>query len=96
MDRGRSYRLGRGFAYRRERFGGILFHYEGVRPDPRVYFVPSPFLVDLLEAVERHPDAPLGSLIDAVAAHFGLDHAQVRSVEAFFTTLTERGALVPL
>jgi len=88
----RRHRPGPGFAFRREAFGGILFHFEGRRPDPRVSIVDSPFLVQLLELVEQ---APLGELLDQAAAQFGLDPAQERTLRAFFTALVERGALVP-
>ncbi len=95
MDRSKRYRFGTGFAYRREHFGGILYHYEGVRPDPRVYFIDSPFLIDLLDALRAHPDATLGWLIESVRDHFRLNRAQIGAIEEFFATLTSRGALVP-
>jgi putative mycofactocin binding protein MftB len=95
MDRSLRYRLGRGFSFRREDFGGILFHYEGVRPDPRVTLVDSPFLIDLLELLRDHPERSLDGLLSAVRDHFRLNAAQQAALERFFTTLTERGALVP-
>ena len=95
MDPSRPYRLHRGFRYRRESFGGILYHYEGVRPDPRVYFLDSPFLIDLLELVESHLETPLGGLTGAVRERFALSPAQFRAMEDFLATLAGRGALVP-
>lgn len=92
MDFSRSYRLARGFSFRREPFGGILYHFEGDRPDPRLYFVDSPFLVGLLELIEQ---APLAELIGQVRDHFSLSPAQVGVVREFLTTLGERGAFVP-
>ena len=92
---GRCYGFGHGFTFRREAFGGILFHYEGVKPDPRVTFVDSAFLIDLLETVRDRPELPLAALADAVQAHFALDPAERARLDAFFTTLIERGALVP-
>jgi len=95
LQPGRRYRPGRGFTYRRESFGGILYHYEGVQPDPRVTFVDNAFLIDLLDAVTGHPDVPLDALAQGVQAHFGLDGAERRRMDAFFATLIARGALVP-
>ena len=92
MDFSRSYRLARGFAFRREPFGGIIYHFEGDRPDPRLYFVNSPFLIGLLELVEQ---APLAEVINQVEAHFRLDGPQVQAIRDFLTTLGERGAFVP-
>ena len=94
MDLTKSYRPARGFSFRRESFGGILYHYEGVRPDPRVYFVEAPFLVALLEVLLEHPETTLGDLFSAVREQFSLSPQQVDSVEQFFSTLTRRGALV--
>jgi putative mycofactocin binding protein MftB len=91
MDWSRSYRLAPGCAMRREGFGGILYHYEGVRPDPRVYFLDSPFLVALLELTG---EAPLDELIAQARATFALTAQQEQSLRAFFTALIERGALV--
>ena len=94
-ESGRRYRLGRGFTYRRESFGGILYHYEGVQPDPRVTFVDNAFLIDLLDTLHEHPDVPLDALLGAVAARFALDDAERGRLRSFFTALIERGALVP-
>lgn len=91
MDYSRSYRFARGFSFRREAFGGIIYHFEGVRPDPRLYFVNSPFLMGLLELLE---EGPLDELIDQVTAHFGLDEGQVAVIEEFLSTLGSRGAFV--
>lgn len=91
MDFSRRYRLGRGFSFRREAFGGILFHFEGERPDPRLTFVNSAFLVGLLELLD---EGPLGELIEAARAQFDLDGEQVRAIHAFLAGLSERGALV--
>jgi len=91
MDLSKTYRRHPGFSFRRESFGGILYHYEGVRPDPRVSFVNSPFLLDLLERVEH---APLGDLLAALSARFDLDEGQAATVRDFLATLVERGALV--
>lgn len=85
----------RGFSYRREAFGGILYHYEGTAPDPRVTFVQSRFVIDLLDAVHANPRHSLRALIDGVTARLGLSAAQTEQVEAFFAALLERGALVP-
>ncbi len=95
MDPTQRYRLQRGFSYRREAFGGILYHYEGTQPDPRVTIVSSSFLIDLLDVLCEHPDQPLGGLIEAVSEHCGLNAAQQGKVEEFLGTLTRRGALVP-
>jgi putative mycofactocin binding protein MftB len=92
---GRRYGFARGFTYRREPFGGILYHYEGVQPDPRVTFLDHPFLIDLLETLAAQPQVPLDALVDQVAAHCALDAAERRRVETFFATLIARGALVP-
>jgi putative mycofactocin binding protein MftB len=91
MDYSRSYRFARGFSFRREAFGGIIFHFEGVRPDPRLYFVDSPFLIGLLELLE---EGPLDELIRQVTAHFDLDKGQVAVMEGFLSTLGSRGAFV--
>ncbi|MBI4083945.1 MAG: mycofactocin biosynthesis chaperone MftB [Candidatus Lambdaproteobacteria bacterium] len=91
MDWSRSYRLAPGCAMRREGFGGILYHYEGVRPDPRVYFLDSPFLVGLLEL---SAEGPLDELIAQARAQFALTAQQEESVRTFFIALFQRGALV--
>ena len=91
MDFSRSYAFARGFSFRREQFGGILYHFEGVRPDPRLYFVDSPFLIGLLELLE---DGPLDQLIREVTGHFGLNDGQVEAVREFLITLEQRGAFV--
>lgn len=93
MDFAKRYGFQRGFAFRREGFGGILYHYEGIQPDPRISFIDSPFLIDLLERVDC---GPLQDLIDAVAGRFNLAEPQVATLREFFTTLHQRGALVPL
>ena len=87
----RPYGFPRGFSFRREPFGGILYHYEGIKPDPRVTFVDNPFLLDLLERVD---DRPLEDLIAGVSAHFALPSEDEAAIRAFFATLIERGALV--
>jgi len=92
MDFAKTYRFHMGFAFRREGFGGILYHYEGVKPDPRISFIDSPFLIDLLERVDC---GPLQDLIDAVAGRFNLQEPDVATIREFFTTLHTRGALVP-
>ncbi|HEX7926863.1 MAG TPA: mycofactocin biosynthesis chaperone MftB [bacterium] len=91
MDFTQTYRFHPGFAFRREGFGGILYHYEGIKPDPRISFIDSPFLIDLLERVDC---GPLEALIDAVAGRFALAEADVATIREFFTTLHTRGALV--
>jgi putative mycofactocin binding protein MftB len=91
MDFAKTYRFHTGFAFRREGFGGILYHYEGIKPDPRISFIDSPFLIDLLERVDR---GPLQELIDAVAGRFHLGEPEVAAIRDFFTTLHNRGALV--
>lgn len=91
MDFSRCYRFARGFSFRREPFGGIIYHFEGVRPDPRLYFVDSPFLIGLLELLQ---EGPLDQLIREVSGHFGLNSGQVAAIEEFLTTLNERGAFV--
>lgn len=88
-------RFARGFSYRREAFGGILYHYEGTAPDPRVTFVQSRFVIDLLDAVHANPRHSLRALIDGVVARLDLNAEQTEQVEAFFAALLERGALVP-
>lgn len=94
-DLARPYGFARGFSYRREAFGGILYHYEGVQPDPRVTFVDNGFLLDLLDALAAHPDTPPSELVEAVAGRFALDAAERERVQDFFATLIARGALVP-
>lgn len=94
MDLSKTYRPARGFSFRRESFGGILYHYEGLRPDPQVYFVEAPFLVELLEVLREHPETTLGDLFSAVREQFSLSAKQFEAVEQFFSTLTRRGALV--
>lgn len=91
MDSFKAYAFHHGFAFRRESFGGILYHYEGVRPDPRVTFVDHPFLMDLLERVEHQP---LDAFIAEVCRHFSLPPAEEAVIRKFFATLIERGALV--
>ena len=92
MDPSRTYRLAPGFSWRREPFGGILFHFEGRKPDPRLTFVESAFLIDLLELTEQ---APLGQIMTEAADWFQLDEGQSRAMKEFFNTLIEREALVP-
>jgi putative mycofactocin binding protein MftB len=92
---GRCYGFGRGFTWRREAFGGILYHYEGLRPDPRVSFVDNSFLIDLLDALAAHPAVPPAELLDAVQARFALDAPARARLEDFLATLIARGALVP-
>ena len=91
MDFSRTYRLARGFSFRKEAFGGIICHFEGDRPDPRLYFVNSPFLVGLLELLG---EGPLETLIGEAARRFGLTTAEVGQVRRFFSTLERRGAFV--
>jgi len=91
VDFSKAYGFPPGFSFRREAFGGILYHYEGVKPDPRVTFVDNPFLLDLLERVD---EAPLEELIAGVARHFALAPSDEAAIRAFFATLAERGALV--
>lgn len=91
MQHLQQYRFPRGFAYRRESFGGILYFYQGDKPDPQVLFVDSPFLVDLLDWVEK---AALGEVMERVREHFDLSPGEVRRMESFFETLISRGALV--
>jgi putative mycofactocin binding protein MftB len=91
VDFSKAYGFPLGFSFRREAFGGILYHYEGVKPDPRVTFVDNPFLLDLLERVN---EAPLEALIAGVTRHFALAPGDEAAIRAFFTTLAERGALV--
>ncbi len=91
MDLTRSYRLAPGFSFRREQFGGVIYHFEGARPDPRIYFVTSPFLIGLLELLEQAPPA---ELILQVREKFGLGEAEVKVIRDFLTTLAERGAFV--
>lgn len=88
------YRLARGFSFRREPFGGILYHYAGVRPDPDLYFVRSPFLMDLLEVLRDHPHVPLAQLVAGVCERFSLSARQQRAIDEFFGTLTRKGALI--
>lgn len=92
MDWSKTYRCAPGFAFRKESFGGILFHYEGRTPDPRLCFVDSRFLIDLLELVER---APLESLMEEATATFRLGNSQISAMRRFFGDLVERKALVP-
>jgi putative mycofactocin binding protein MftB len=91
MDFSKAYGFHHGFAFRREAFGGILYHYEGVRPDPRVTFVDHPFLMDLLERVEHRP---LEAFIAEVCGHFSLPPEEEAALRRFFAMLIERGALV--
>jgi putative mycofactocin binding protein MftB len=91
VDFSKAYGFPPGFSFRREAFGGILYHYEGVKPDPRVTFVDNPFLLDLLERVGEEP---LEHLIAGVASHFALPASDEAAIRAFFTALAGRGALV--
>jgi len=91
----RAYRPARGFTFRRESFGGILYHYEGTRPDPRVTFVDSPFVVDLLQMFSEHPDITPAGLIRQVAHRFQLTGTSLSALEEFFLSLIQRGALEP-
>ena len=92
MDFSKTYRFARGFSFRKEAFGGIICHFEGDRPDPRLYFVNSPFLVGLLELLG---EGPLEILIEEVTRRFGLTAEEVGQVQQFFSTLASRGAFVP-
>jgi putative mycofactocin binding protein MftB len=91
VDFSKTYGFPPGFSFRREPFGGILYHYEGVKPDPRVTFVDNPFLLDLLARVNEEP---LEMLIAGVIGHFELAGADETAIRKFFSTLIERGALV--
>lgn len=90
----RCYRFARGFSYRKEDFGGILYHYEGNAPDPTVTFVESPFLLDLLELMEANTHVTLAEVISQVTAHFGLSSVEAEKLKHFLDNLIERGALV--
>jgi mycofactocin precursor len=90
-DFGQAYGFSRGFSFRREAFGGILYHYQGTKPDPRITFVDNVFLIDLLARID---DRPLEDLIAGVGEHFGLTSAEDRVVRRFFATLIANGALV--
>ena len=92
MNWHQTYRCAPGFRFRKEAFGGILFHYEGRAPDPRLTFVDSAFLMDLLEQVER---ATLEEMIAEAREAFALDAAQEAALRGFFRSLVERQALVP-
>ena len=92
LDFSKTYGFARGFSFRKEAFGGIICHFEGHRPDPRLYFVNSPFLVGLLDLLG---EAPLETLIGEAALQFGLTAAEVGQVRQFFSTLASRGAFVP-
>jgi putative mycofactocin binding protein MftB len=92
MDWTRTYRRAPGFSFRKEGFGGILFHFEGRAPDPRLTFVESPFLIDLLHLVEQ---APLEAVMSGAREQFALDPAQETAMRGFFSALVERQALVP-
>lgn len=91
VDLSRSFRLSSTFSYRREDFGGILYHFEGEKPDPRVTFVDSPFLIDLLDLVGQ---APLSTLLEEIQSQFELKPAEMETVFRFFSDLVKRGALV--
>jgi putative mycofactocin binding protein MftB len=92
MDWEQTYRCAPGFGFRKEPFGGLLFHFEGRAPDPRLYFVESPFLIDLLALVDQ---APLEEVMIQARDTFALDAAQEATMRGFFRTLVERQALVP-
>lgn len=92
MDWNQTYRCATGFGFRKESFGGILFHYEGRAPDPRLTFVESAFLIDLLGMVDQ---APLEAVMTGAREQFSLDHAQEAAMRGFFSSLVERQALVP-
>ena len=92
LDFSRSYGFARGFSWRRESFGGILYHYEGEKPDPHVFFVDSPFLVSLLEVLDQ---APLDGVIAQVKEHFQLKEDEITVIRRFLETLAEKGALIP-
>ena len=90
MDFSAVYRLTPRASFRREAFGGIIYHYEGKKPDPRMYFVPSPFLMGLLEMLDR---APLREVIDQAALRFDMSRQDVSVVEQFFFQLASNGAI---
>ena len=90
-DFSKAYGFTPGFSYRREPFGGILYHYEGVKPDPRVTFVDNVFLIDLLDRVG---DEPLEDLVTRIAGHFALDAKEIAAIRGFLADLIVRGALV--
>jgi putative mycofactocin binding protein MftB len=92
VDESKTYRAAPGFGWRREEFGGILFHFEGRAPDPRLLFVESRFLIDLLELVDH---APLHELLEQAARQFRLSPDQDSAMRAFFQDLVRRKALVP-
>ena len=94
MDLTKSYRPARGFSFRRPSFGGILYHYEGLRPSPRISFLAAPFLVALLAVLLSPPPPSLPSFFLPVREQFSLSARQAGEVEQFFATLTRRGALV--
>ena len=92
MDWKCTYTPAPGFSFRREGFGGILFHFEGDAPDPRLYFIDSPFLIDLLYQIAA---APLDDMMGQAEAAFGLTGNEVAAMRSFFRTLVEKEALVP-
>lgn len=91
VDLSLRYQAAMGFSWRKESFGGILYWYEGVAPDPQVSFVDSPFLVEVLDLLGQ---APLGEVLSQLQAHFSLPDAQMARVTSFVGSLIERGALV--
>lgn len=95
VDWERPYCFARGFSCRREAFGGILYHYAGVKPNPEMYFLRSPFLIALLELIRAHPRIPLGSLMHRVGTQAQLNAAQQHQTLNFLATLVEKGALTP-
>ena len=93
MDFSVVYQMGHGASFRRESFGGIVYHYEGNRPDPRLFFVPSSFLMGLLEHISQ---APLRILIDEAQRQFAMPQKDVEEVERFFEELARCGAIESL
>jgi len=89
-DFSRKYQLARGVSFRRESFGGILYNYRGDLPDPRMVFVPSPFLCGLLERLSQ---AALGDLVHAAAHKFSLSPGEVQRIEDFFWGLFRQGVI---
>jgi len=89
-DFSKAYGFASGFSYRREPFGGILYHYEGTKPDPRVTFVDNAFLIDILDLVG---EAPLEKVVAEVSTHFRLDVKEEAAVREFLNELIARGAM---
>ncbi len=91
----RPYQLGFGFSFRREDFGGVIHHFEGKKPDPRLIFLRSDLFLLLLERVEQRTGALLSDILEEASCEHGLSLEHRTAVMRFFERLIASKALVP-